>query len=487
MQPFFGAKIRGNIDIDQTESHLDAHQGAGSYHIKKEETAPLFQSSANMNWMNGAPNMSDFLLSRVNPSMNRPNTQPFESQKVGPGLGKEGGVFGQGGFNSGMEYRDIIKEKTVDDLRVKTNPKESFDLLGHQGPAGSSINNITETKHLGKVEKHNPDTFYMNTPDRWFTTGGAYQKDTFRSEQLDKTMQRETTNKEIYGNGGSTNKMYVDGQREQSKRINLPVNSSLIGIQTQGIQPHMGDFGDVQRSSQGVGLLANNRSMNPSQPSGGGLKSLVSAAVNPIMDIFKPTRKQELIANIKGGLNVSQQNQGSYLYNPYDTPRVTDREMTENGTGHLFVNAGQDNTGYMSTQVKLNPQQRTTTNTDQISGVGGSGNSYGNTSYVAAYNQVNNPNRQELLVNHPNQGGMATFNSNTGALKTNKLESDLENNRTKVPSHMIGDVHNVATFPQLQGTQYNYKDESKQTDDRMDPNLLKAFKENPYTKSLNSI
>ena len=51
------------------------------------------------------------------------------------------------GFNSGMGSRDIWKPKDVDELRVKTNPKMSYNLNGLEGPAISNI------KEMGTLEK----------------------------------------------------------------------------------------------------------------------------------------------------------------------------------------------------------------------------------------------------------------------------------------------------------------------------------------------
>ena len=62
----------------------------------------------------------------------------------------------QTGFNSGMQARDVWKDKT-DDLRVETNPKMSFDLNNHEGPAISTIKNVGLE---GRVEKNRPDRYY---------------------------------------------------------------------------------------------------------------------------------------------------------------------------------------------------------------------------------------------------------------------------------------------------------------------------------------
>ena len=49
MKPFFGAKIRGNQNLDNTESILDSKQGYGSQSFSKSEQAPLFKPNENIN------------------------------------------------------------------------------------------------------------------------------------------------------------------------------------------------------------------------------------------------------------------------------------------------------------------------------------------------------------------------------------------------------------------------------------------------------
>ena len=171
MVPFNGPKLKGQIyNNNNAETILDNMIGSGSQVIKKIEQAPLFSPQENIQWAYGAPNMSDFYQSRVNPAMKNNMVKPFESEMVGPGLDQGYGNKGSGGFNSGMEARDAWLPKTVDELRVATKPKEEFSLLNHEGPAQSVIKNVGIE---GRVEKYRPDTFFINTQDRWLTTTGA--------------------------------------------------------------------------------------------------------------------------------------------------------------------------------------------------------------------------------------------------------------------------------------------------------------------------
>ena len=104
MVPFYGAKIKGQIyNMNVNQTLLDNMSGTGSQMIEKVEQAPLFKPEKNINWAHGTPNWSDFFQSRVNPGMNNANVKPFQTENVGPGLGKGYTTEGSGGYNAGME------------------------------------------------------------------------------------------------------------------------------------------------------------------------------------------------------------------------------------------------------------------------------------------------------------------------------------------------------------------------------------------------
>jgi hypothetical protein len=184
MVPFNGGKVKGRTyDMNITETVLDNMIGSGSQTIKKMEQAPLFKPEENMQWAYGMPNQSDFFQSRVVPGMKNNNVKPFDSVMVGPGLDQGYGISGSNGYNSGMEARDKWLPKTVDQLRVETNPKLEYELAGHEGPADSFNKTYATAQMMGRVEKQRPDTYFINTPDRWLTTTGASKGETQRPIQ----------------------------------------------------------------------------------------------------------------------------------------------------------------------------------------------------------------------------------------------------------------------------------------------------------------
>ena len=129
------------------------------------------------------------------------NNKPFESQRVAPGLNQGYTTQGSGGFNSGMESRDQWLPKTVDELRVATNPKLEYNLNNLEGPAQSVIKN---PGLIGRVEKQLPDTFYINSQDRWLTTTGGEKGQALRPEQEMGIIRRPTDRHDYMGPAAAT-------------------------------------------------------------------------------------------------------------------------------------------------------------------------------------------------------------------------------------------------------------------------------------------
>ena len=182
MVPFFGSKLkqRGVEGFNDNEVILDNHIGSGKLDMKKKEQAPLFAPKDNMTHSYGMPNTSDFMQSRMTQSKYMSNEKPWEEIRVAPGLNNGYTNQGSNGFNSALANRKEWTDKTVDDLRVKTNPKLTFGLANHEGPA---ISAIKERGLEGKIEKNRPDTYYVNNPDRWFTTTGIHKAQRVVSEE----------------------------------------------------------------------------------------------------------------------------------------------------------------------------------------------------------------------------------------------------------------------------------------------------------------
>lgn len=487
MQPYFGGKIRGATnDLNTTESILDNKQGYGSQSFSKSETAPLFKPEDSIHLANGTPNNSDFFQSRMNESMKMSNVTLWEQQRVAPGLNlgygsqdakgfNTGGTQGSGGFNSAMTARETWMPKNVDDLRVENNPKQTFDLIGHEGPL---LNPIKQQGTIGKVEKHLPEKFYEGGPGRWFTTKGIEEAPPIRSTQVLPMENRIDTTSEYYGAGGQQAKTtYINSNVEDSKRQSLESYPIINPTATRQNHANVNDH-----NVNSYKLLPNNRTTDKENIEMGGIFGMARAAIAPIVDILKPTRKENVIGNLRQTGNVNGLNPGAHIFNANDKTKTTNREMTTGKIDLNYVNVQSQNhrgDAYQVTQHQNYDNQRTTTNKEYIGSAGAGGR--GQKQYNAAYAQQNNVNKTYEL--RPNQGNMSLYN-NENNMQIKRDETLFNNNRGNVinggasvipSSEFMGEMNGIQTYDQ------NFNNS------RMDSSLLNAFKNNPYTKSLNSV
>ena len=480
MVPFNGGKVKGQFYKAETaQSILDNMSGGGSQMIKKIEQAPLFKPQADMQWSYGAPNMSDFYQSRVVPGNKTNNVKPFESEYVGPGLNQGYNGDGSGGFNSGMEARDKWMPKNVDELRVTTNPKQVYTLDNLQGPAQSAITNVGI---LGKMEKNRPDTFFMNTQDRWFTTVGEEKGNRLVAEEVMQYQNRNDTSDYYAGAAVSALKTssYVPGSIQETRRPVLGVKditcASAVG---------KGSIDDLTNAMKSHTNYANSRSKNAQQETwGSGISSAIGAVVAPFMDMLKPNRKEEYVSNIRvyGNPASGVHGVGNYVINPYDTTGVTIKETTIFAP-NTFIGNQQSATGaYTVSEQTPVFNQRDSTNTDALNGVGGAASKYGDRRYEADYGQTNNVFKEKTLVNHPNLGGSQIFNQQMN-INIGKLDSDRNSMGFGAPMSATPMGPIKENYGKMHGKQQY---DNNAGCNRLDGALLSAFAENPYTHPLNS-
>ena len=480
MNPFNGSKPRGQeYNVNTAETILDNYSGSGSQVIKKIEQAPLFKPQENVQWAYGAPNMSEFYQSRVNPAMRNNMVKPFESIRVGPGLDKGYNSSGSGGFNSGMEARDQWLPKTVDELRVATNPKEEYSLVDHQGPAQAQIKNVGI---LGKTEKYRPDTFFINTQDRWLTTTGAEKASRIVADEVLKDSSRTETTKEFYGTPNAILKTasYVPKHSEPSKRQQLDTHDVAHSNAT-GRGPHI-DGEEFMRSHTNY---TNNRCINQ-QPEtfGSGFSKALGAVIAPIMDVLKPVRKQEYSANIRVYGNAAGEVPGNYVIKDGDAPGPTIKETTLYQP-NTYIGNQNKNAAYLVNEHQPVANQRDTTGEcKEFKPMGGAGSKYGAMAYDAAYRQTNNETKEKSVKGRQPNGNTSMFNPNIN-VTISKMETDRNNNRLWAPSATVHQGPSVQTYGRMNQPQYINADPSLAN--RLDGGLLEAFKANPYTHSLSSV
>jgi hypothetical protein len=479
MVPFNGGKVRGyTYNSDMAESQLDNMMGSGSQLIKKIEQAPLFKPEDNISWAYGTPNNSDFFQSRQNPAIRNNNVKPFESVMVGPGLNQGYSSSGTGGYNSGMESRDKWLPPTVDELRVATNPKLEYELINHEGPANSYIKNPGTTETQGRIEKQRPDTYFINSQDRWLTTTGVEKGVTLRSIQEMGQVKRPDIVSDYKGPAASAevHASYAPENYEASKRLQDSLIQTDVGASCAKGKGPIEDGDNFKRSHQNYN---NNRSTMKEPDT---MRNLFSASIGavmaPIMDILRPTKKSETTNNIRVYGDVHTSVPKGYVYNPENATPTTIRETTQYETSFNINN--QKEGMYVNNYTATDPTQRDSTSVSYTGTSGGGATQYGDMSYYAAYNQHNNTIKASTIDNRPNPGGTQLFNQQMNVMNMpedqnrydGRLNPAFRGNMSGPSTQTHGDIN----MPQ-------YYDECR-TCDRIQPEILNAFRNNPYTHSL---
>ena len=468
MMPYFGGKIRAKIDPKSNEAIMDNYLGSGSQTIVKSEQAPLFAPNANYQMANGAPNMNDFYQSRVNPSMRMANVKPFEEEKVGPGLGLGYGTDGAGGYNSGTMMRESWLPKGVDDLRTANKQKASEVMqLGHEGPAKSRITNVGI---LGSFQKNRPETAFEWGQDRLFTTTGAVKGETLHAIPIERHVVRPETTVDYNGVAQSIHSQQaMPGEILPSHRVeNGPTQLGAANAVGRGFG-NDGDYG--LKSKQ---LYANNRSSNVQDDYFGAVGSSIGAVVAPLLEIMRPSRKENTTGNLRVYGDAKSSVSQSYLYNPNDAPAHTMRETTENSINHWNVNRGQSNNAYLTTDHQAVAQERDTTHAPHTGGAGFRTPSARNYNSELSYQPASL--KADTIKGRFGNSNTNLFNNSVNYQGKPK-DMDMINNRDAVP-RLPYSTHGVATIGEYQ--QRGQTNNTNINMERNTPDLYNVLQQNPY-------
>jgi len=483
MVPFNSGKIAGRVYNDSySETILDNMTGIGTLNITKVEQPPLFKPESHIQYPHGTPNSSDFIQSRMNIGPTRNNVKPWDSISVAPGLGGDGfSAKGKGGFNSGMEDREMWMPKTVDQLRVETNPKMEYSLIGHEGPAESLV---SELGHIGQVDKKMPDTFFINSPERWLTTTGAQKGEMVRSIQDTGIIKRNNSDVNYMGPAGHAGESntYSANNYEPSRK-ELSKVQPILGTSV-ATRAHPETNTNILKNYVN---LNNNRSTT--QQGGDIYRNMfggpIGSVIAPIMNIFTSSRKDDLINNMRIYGDVTPAVPQSYVISS-DAPKITNKETTLY-TPRAYINNQREGT-YLNNNVELPINNRNQSNTSTLGFVGGPTTGYGEISYESAYNQTTNNIKSQTIYNRTNQGGMGLLNTN---MNINSSKSDYSQQDFRVGP--ANSVIKLSPSPNTYGAQIGpnktsiTESSAKYNATRMDSSILNAFYENPYTHSLSSV
>lgn len=350
MVPFFGGSVKQNITDDRNADILARHTGRDRLDFRKKEVKSMFDVTKNNAYVNGTPVFRPD-SSRFIPSQMRQGEKPFQDVHVGPGLGVAGFTAEPtGGFHQ-FNARDYAMPKGVDELRVASKPKAS-DLEGRLNPG--NLTGGTRGK-VGRVNKNRVNTFYRNSPDRYFKTGGAVKAPAIRDKCFAKPTNRRFT-RSHYGAAQPTDhsKPYKAGAYRKTRKHNYmnqgPRNAGAKDEWTINDSANDNAVGDYGKKS--IENKPNERDITQKRTVISNITTEVKKLITPIQDVFRMTRKENFVGNPRpeGNMNASMPSKMT-VYDPDDIARTTIKETNIHNEHEGFLKGNEKQQVFDPTDV----------------------------------------------------------------------------------------------------------------------------------------
>ena len=258
MVPFFRGNNKQSIDPEANNSRLEFMNGTDKFYQSKTTIEPMFAPTKDLGYVYGTPNQVEAVMDRYIPSIYRQTEVPIEAIRVGPGLNQGYTSTPTGGFHQ-FDAQDFARPKTVDELRTLNNPKVSYEGRASGAPKAT----VTNRGLIGRVEKRLPDRFYVQGCERYLKTTGAYRKEEMRGQW---------------------------DCKEQGREKSI----SYKGIPTLGIY---GEGDKFNHGKDSITMKLNERMTTQDKTVMNNLTTTVKSIVAPILDIFRTTRKENVIGH----------------------------------------------------------------------------------------------------------------------------------------------------------------------------------------------
>ena len=311
------------------------------------------------------------------------------------------------------------------------------------------------------------------------------EANTARSTQPERDINSEGTSREYFGmsshgNNGQSSKV-PENYRPSNRICPKQLTKYPMALNAGRGMNDLGKDSFKNRPNARLLTSANERKY-------GNVSTVTKAIVAPVMDLLRPSRKQNVIGTIRPTGNASTAVPNHTIVNPKDRLKTTMKETTINNEYAPAINSNQGGNAYLANVEmganKPTPQQRDYTNCEYINGVGNTVGTANAPVYNAAYNARLNPNREILAQNRAPSGNMKLYNQNIN-IKIDKTDSDRKTQRD--PVYNTARMTTIPSMSTMGITNGRVSIGSGQQCERNSADLLKAFHCNPYTKPLNSV
>ncbi len=383
MVPFFGGKGTQNINPEAQQLRLEIFTGQTNNPTEfrsqpKREIPSLYDGGPNQTYVYGTPNenvsrerdryVTSFLKTKVSPT---------EQIRVGPGAGYGYDAVPRDGFHP--MYRPTFRN--VDDLRV--NPKNTYE-----GRVLAGKEMVTNRGIEGRFFKRRPDRFYVNNPDRYFRTTGAYTAPQVREQFFAYKTNREQTTQDYTG-------------------IASGVGDTLApkpGVYLQGSQPDnvKGGCTGYQPGYRNVGIQGQVQHTRRNQfPHAAPRNTFAPGENHPNFDYavggyVAYGQERESTERPLGSQRLNPfRNDGTQIY-PYDTARTTTRQTTNVKDYQGIAGTKDTERGIKYPYDTARTTTRQTTNVKDYQGIAGTKDTERSTKYP--YDTARTTTRQTTNV-----------------------------------------------------------------------------------------
>jgi hypothetical protein len=445
MVPFFkGAGTNQNVDPYANVSVLEMYGVKDDSFKAKTEINPLFAPTENIKPVTNIQDVQDRMyVSRV-----QNNVLPFKQLKVGQGLGTDFGSKPSGGFNplsNEAMYKAGVLPKTVDDLRVKTNPKESY---GNRIILGKKIDKRTQ---IGKVERNeNKNTSFTQGPERYLKTTGAFLKPKKSGTVLLKDTYRKVT-KEYKGNP------HINKGSEMRSEVRAPLRNMLPSF-GKGVASLTNVAPAASKFDYGKGTIqvyANERDITSTKTYQGNITTVVKSIIAPIQDILKRNKKEYYVESAREFGNMSIQiPEKMTVRDPNDVTRTTIKETTIHDGQQLNLKGTIKNSVYNSDSIARTTIKETLIHDGQQLNLKGAPK-------ISVYNpnSIARTTIKETLIHDSQLGNIVP------PKKESKFRSDLDPHARKTVRETLDEPDKISNMkpPALKQTVYDPDEVARRT------------------------
>ena len=462
IEPFpFYSKAPANINFNDSRV-MNRHQGSNEFYRSKTETSNFgdaFQKkSGNVFGSTFDSHVAD--TSRYEPGLRRTNELPFSQERISPIDQKS---------NFSREVGGMISQRSsVDNTRTLTNPKLSY---GGKILAGKGHE---QRGKQGDVYKHNPETYYDNNPDKWFVTNGAFLAKSERPVQLLPDTNRKFFNKQEFGPASPA----VQENAEFRPNFKKSLKQQLGSDTTRNVGSEVPSVG-IDLQQKGYRNIPNERQVTELRTYDSNLKTEVGNQTVGVIDPIKKTMKQTTLTPANNGYLGN--NIDSFTQRQYDSVKVTKKQTTMESANNGYIR------GYQ--QLTLKPEEApewTTKDTTHFDYTGNAGGYIkGDMGQDNFMNAETNPTK-ELI----SQGRAPTLNnvkvvngSDIMNIDVKKIDNDYINHRLNGVEKVYGELPDE---PTCKTTTTKDRLDDTSIANRIEPELLNPFRQNPFTQPLTS-